>query len=66
MPEAIDKVSVQITINGQSYRRDVEPRLLLVQLIREELGLTGESTGDEETKSSGDNDDSPPKERTMR
>jgi len=45
MPEAIDKVSVQVTINGRNYRRDVEPRLLLVQLIREELGLTGTHIG---------------------
>ncbi|MAF84729.1 MAG: (2Fe-2S)-binding protein [Gammaproteobacteria bacterium] len=45
MSEDIDKVSIQITINGQHYKRDVEPRLLLVQFIREELGLTGTHIG---------------------
>ncbi len=41
----ISGVSVQVTINGQAYQREVEPRLLLVQLIREELGLTGTHIG---------------------
>jgi carbon-monoxide dehydrogenase small subunit len=45
MSEVIEKVSIRITINGQSYRRKVEPRLLLVQFIREELGLTGTHVG---------------------
>ncbi len=45
MSEAIEKVSIRITINGQSYQRKVEPRLLLVQFIREELGLTGTHIG---------------------
>ena len=41
----ISAVSVQLTINGKAYQRKVEPRLLLVQLIREELGLTGTHIG---------------------
>ena len=41
----IAKVAVEITVNGQSYRREVEPRMLLVQLIREELRLTGTHIG---------------------
>jgi carbon-monoxide dehydrogenase small subunit len=45
MSEVINNVSIQVTINGQSYRREVEPRLLLVQFIREELGLTGTHIG---------------------
>ncbi len=45
MSEVIDKVSIQVTVNGRSYQREVEPRLLLVQLIREELGLTGTHIG---------------------
>ncbi len=45
MSEVIEKVSMRITINGQSYQRQVEPRLLLVQFIREELGLTGTHIG---------------------
>ena len=39
------KVSITVTVNGTSYTRDVEPRLLLVQLIREELLLTGTHIG---------------------
>jgi len=45
MSEVINNVSIQLTINGQSYQNEVEPRLLLVQLIREELGLTGTHIG---------------------
>ena len=41
----IDKVPVEITVNGTVYRRDVEPRLLLVQFIREDLRLTGTHIG---------------------
>lgn len=34
-----------MTVNGESYRRSVEPRLLLVHLLRDELGLTGTHWG---------------------
>lgn len=37
--------SITVTVNGQAYTRDVEPRLLLVHLIRDELGLTGTHIG---------------------
>lgn len=43
--DAIGRVDVEVTVNGQSYRREVEPRLLLVQLLREELRLTGTHIG---------------------
>ncbi len=36
---------VSITVNGKSYEREVEPRLLLVHFLREELGLTGTHIG---------------------
>jgi carbon-monoxide dehydrogenase small subunit len=39
------KTPVKIRINGTLVARDVEPRLLLVQLLREELGLTGTHVG---------------------
>ena len=39
------KISISVTINGTRYERAVEPRLLLVQLIREELLLTGTHIG---------------------
>ena len=37
--------SVSVTINGQSVTRDVEPRTLLVDLLRQDLGLTGTHVG---------------------
>ena len=37
--------TVSITVNGQSHTLDVEPRLLLVHLIRDELDLTGTHIG---------------------
>jgi carbon-monoxide dehydrogenase small subunit len=38
-------LNVSITVNGTSYERDVEPRTLLVDFIREQLGLTGTNVG---------------------
>lgn len=40
-----EPVNISVTVNGERYERRVEPRLLLVQLIREELGLTGTHIG---------------------
>ena len=37
--------SCTVTVNGTSHTRDVEPRLLLVHLLRDELGLTGTHIG---------------------
>ena len=39
------KVSISITVNGQRFDREVEPRQLLVQFIRDELVLTGTHIG---------------------
>ena len=39
------KLPVKMTINGQTYSHEVEPRLLLVHYIREVLGLTGTHVG---------------------
>jgi carbon-monoxide dehydrogenase small subunit len=36
---------VAITVNGVRHEADVEPRLLLVHFLRENLGLTGTHTG---------------------
>ena len=36
---------VSIEINGQTYERDIEPRLLLSDFIRHEAGLTGTHVG---------------------
>ena len=38
-------VSVSLTVNGESVSADVEPRTLLVQMLREHLGLTGTHVG---------------------
>ena len=38
-------VNVSIAVNGTSARHEVEPRLLLVQYLREVLGLTGTHVG---------------------
>ncbi|WP_298725295.1 (2Fe-2S)-binding protein [uncultured Ferrovibrio sp.] len=38
-------ISVTMTVNGQSVTREVEPRTLLVQFLREHLGLTGTHIG---------------------
>jgi len=36
---------VSLTVNGVQYTEEVEPRLLLVHLIRDTLGLTGTHVG---------------------
>jgi aerobic carbon-monoxide dehydrogenase small subunit len=38
-------VEVSITVNGEVVKGDVEPRLLLVHFLRENLGLTGTHWG---------------------
>jgi carbon-monoxide dehydrogenase small subunit len=47
MPEiaAIQKIAVKIKVNGKSYARDIEPRMLLVEFLREECDLTGTHVG---------------------
>ena len=39
------KTSVRIGVNGRARTHDVEPRLLLVHLLREHLNLTGTHVG---------------------
>lgn len=36
---------ITVTVNGQQYSQEVEPRLLLVHFIRENLNLTGTHVG---------------------
>jgi aerobic carbon-monoxide dehydrogenase small subunit len=38
-------MQITMTVNGQSYTRDAEPRLLLVHFLRETLALTGTKIG---------------------
>ena len=37
--------SVSMTVNGQAVTRDVEPRTLLVEFLRQQLDLTGTHVG---------------------
>lgn len=37
--------SITVNVNGKNYKRDVEPRLLLSDFLRHELGLTGTHVG---------------------
>ena len=39
------KVPIKVTVNSRVYEVEVEPRTLLVDLLREELGLTGTKIG---------------------
>ena len=43
-----EKLSISLTVNGKSYEREVEPRKLLSDFIREDLGLTGTHVGCEQ------------------
>ncbi len=38
-------VEIAVRVNGAAHRNEVEPRLLLVQYLRETLGLTGTNIG---------------------
>ena len=36
---------IKVTVNGKKYECEVEPRMLLVDFLRHELGLTGTHVG---------------------
>lgn len=38
-------LSITVQVNGKEYKRNVEPRLLLSDFLRHELGLTGTHVG---------------------
>lgn len=38
-------MEISVSVNDKTYIRDVEPRLLLVDFLRDELGLTGTTIG---------------------
>jgi aerobic-type carbon monoxide dehydrogenase small subunit (CoxS/CutS family) len=40
-----ERISISLRVNGQTYSRLVEPRLLLSDFLRHELGLTGTHVG---------------------
>ena len=39
------KVPITVTVNGKAHQSEVEPRMLLVHYLREELNLTGTKVG---------------------
>ncbi|TCS34369.1 carbon-monoxide dehydrogenase small subunit [Paucimonas lemoignei] len=41
----IDTQEITVTVNGTKYRREVEPRMLLADFLRNTLGLTGTHIG---------------------
>jgi len=45
MPDGVEKVPVKVRVNGKQHELVVEPRLLLVELLREVLDLTGTHVG---------------------
>ncbi len=45
MPEIFEKVTIHVKVNGTARTLSVEPRTLLVELVREALDLTGTHVG---------------------
>src|ERR1700751_4496850 len=45
MIEPIERATITVTVNGEAHSASVEPRLLLVHLLREDLNLTGTHIG---------------------
>ncbi len=47
MPESAttEKIAVHVKVNGQSYSREIEARMLLVEFLREACDLTGTHVG---------------------
>jgi len=45
----MSKHTITITVNGETYTEEVEPRMLLVHFIREKLSLTGTHIGCDST-----------------
>ncbi len=45
MPETVQEVAIQLKVNGKPHSVRVEPRMLLVELLRERLDLTGTHVG---------------------
>ena len=43
--QAPEKIAIDLTVNGKQHSMEVEPRMLLVELLRETLDLTGTHVG---------------------
>jgi carbon-monoxide dehydrogenase small subunit len=45
VPKPVARATINVRVNGQLHSADVEPRLLLVHFLREDLNLTGTHIG---------------------
>jgi len=45
MPDTIEQVAIRVKVNGKRHSLEVEPRTLLVEMLRERLDLTGTHVG---------------------
>ena len=45
MSAGSERVGIHVTVNGRAYDCEVEPRLLLVELLRDQFDLTGTHIG---------------------
>ncbi|WP_374380703.1 (2Fe-2S)-binding protein [Dongia sp.] len=45
MSDQIDQMPVSLTVNGKKVQRFVDPRMLLIHFLREEMSLTGAHIG---------------------
>ncbi len=45
MPESMEKIEIRVRVNGKQHSLRVEPRTLLVEMLREQLDLTGTHVG---------------------
>ena len=39
------EIAIKITINGKTYEKNIKPNLLLIDFLRDEIGLTGSHIG---------------------
>lgn len=46
----LDKIEVTVSVNGETFQRTIEPRMLLADFLRNELRLTGTHVGCEHGK----------------
>jgi aerobic carbon-monoxide dehydrogenase small subunit len=43
--DAVSRKTITVTVNGESYERDVDARRLLIHFLRDDLDLTGSHIG---------------------
>ena len=43
--DVVSRKTVSITVNGESYEREVDARRLLIHFLRDDLDLTGSHVG---------------------